>query len=59
MSTTNKTEQKTQKKAKLVFASRLAPRKDAPETNELGIPVSSELAARLPVVVAAGRTTRR
>ena len=51
----NKT-QKPAKKAKLVFASRLAPKKDATETNDLGIPVSSELQPRLPVIVAAGRS---
>jgi len=42
------------RKAKLVFASRLAPKTS--ESPDLGIPVSSELQARLPVVVAAGRT---
>jgi hypothetical protein len=44
------------KKAKLVFASRLAPRKDSVEENDLGIQISSKLQPRLPVVVAAGRT---
>jgi hypothetical protein len=43
-------------KAKLVFTSRLAPKKEAKEAADLGIPISSELQARLPVVIAAGRT---
>ena len=47
----------TPKKVKLVFASRLAPKTDSVERTDLGIPVSSELQARLPVVVAAGRTS--
>ena len=48
------------KKAKLVFATRLTPKttNQNVERTELGIPVSSELQARLPVVVAAGRTNR-
>lgn len=54
MNDSTKTETKPAK-TKLVFASRLAPRK-ASETNDLGIPISSDLQARLPVVVAAGRT---
>lgn len=52
----NTTDQKP--KTKLVFTSRLAPKKDKAPTNDLGIPISSELQARLPVVVAAGRTNR-
>jgi hypothetical protein len=46
-------------KTKLVFTSRLAPKKEKVQTNDLGIPISSELQARLPVVVAAGRTNRQ
>lgn len=44
-------------KVKLVFTSRLAPKKDASEELDLGIPISSELQARSPVIVAAGRTS--
>lgn len=45
-------------KAKLQFAARLSPKKEEQtEAKDLGIPVVSELEIRLPVGLAAGRTT--
>lgn len=42
---------------KLVFTSRLAPKADdGSTTDDVGIQLSSELEARPPVIIAAGRT---